>query len=163
MQREVILTNMPITKGIVGLILVLAIAGCSRTLSFAPEQPRPLVATQVQAPVQQTVSATPQPARQSVEIIQFIDPVSLAQLSESDKSSAANAQFYALQFGRPGAPRSWRGSDNVRGNIVVGPYISINGRDCRQYTHTTIIESVTRKQQGTSCRQSDGTWVASTT
>lgn len=135
----------------IGLLAIIASAGCTRINLFSPN-----VAPIVQP---QTIVAPVRPTVQTLEIPQFVDPVSLGQLSEADKNSATNAQFYALQFGRPGAPRTWAGQNNVTGSIVVGPYIILGGQTCRVFTHTIIIEGTSRIHEGTSCRLGEGNWV----
>ncbi len=142
--------------GAIGILAVISSAGCTRTNPFSPTL-LPSNAAPIVQP--QTIIAPVRPTVQTLEIPQFIDPISLGQLSEADKNSATNAQFYALQFGRPGAPRVWTGQNNVSGNIVVGPYVTLSGQTCRVFTHTIIIEGTSRVYEGTSCRLAGGNWV----
>lgn len=142
--------------GTVGLLAIFISSGCTRTNLFTTSHLQPNIASIVQP---QASAAPVRPKIQTLEIPQFIDPVALRQLSETDKNTATNAQFYALQFGRPGAPRTWTGQNNVSGSIVVGPYVTLNGQTCRVFTHTIIIEGTPRIHEGTSCRLGDGNWV----
>ncbi|HHG89044.1 MAG TPA: hypothetical protein ENJ90_01015 [Devosia sp.] len=113
-------------------------------------------AAPLQAPVP---GAATQAARQSTDASQFINPLAFAKLSENERSEAASAQFYALQFGRPGAPRRWSGDNGATGKITVGPFVRVNSRDCREFVHEVTVAEEELSQSGTSCREIDGTWV----
>ena len=75
-----------------------------------------------------------------------------------EKTEAASAQFYALQFGRPGAPRLWQGDKGNSGKISVGPYVRVNERDCREFTHDVTTRAGDFSKTGMACRLEGGTW-----
>lgn len=109
-----------------------------------------------------TVSAAPSDEFQSGEILAFLKPEAAGLLSAKETSEAASAQYYALQFGRVGAFRTWQGDSEATGEVTVGPYIKVNGRDCREFTHTVIISGKRYVSTGTACRVNNGEWKVET-
>ena len=117
---------------------------------------------------QQTVAALPtlpQAASTAVSVSSvdaqlqsFIDPAALAKMSDKDKQEAASAQYFAMQTGRPGAPRYWSGDSGAKGAVTVGPFVRVNERDCREFQHTVTINGTDYAKSGTSCRE-DGNWL----
>ncbi len=92
------------------------------------------------------------------DIGDFIDAQAAVKLTNKERSEAASAQFYALQFGRVGAPRVWQGDSGASGRVSVGPYVRVNSLDCRQFTHVVTIKELSYEKQGTACREVDGSW-----
>lgn len=80
-------------------------------------------------------------------------------LDDRERQRAKEAEFQALEYGRPGTPVDWRG-DRVgyRGEVVPGPRYRVNAYDCRDYTHRIWSGGEPQVARGTACRQSDGTW-----
>ncbi len=132
-------------------LLLTALAACSNTRSG--------VAPMAYGPTADPVEST-QVALQATDITQFIDPRALALLSEKERTEAASAQFYALQFGRPGAPRLWQGDQGNSGSISVGPYVRVNERDCREFTHDVTASAQVYRWTGMACRLEGGNWEA---
>jgi surface antigen len=142
-------------------LLALALAGCSTStrpvqVASAPvAAPAPVVAQ----PMVPTSAQTVQTARLTTSIANgFVDPAALSQMSASDSNEANSAQFYALQFGRPGAPRQWAGSSGTTGSVSVGPYVRVNNLDCRDFTHTVTVGGTEYVRRGTACREQNGNW-----
>lgn len=134
------------------LIGSLALSGCARFDSFGNAQgPGDALATQ--NPAQATAAAL-----SATDVLAFIDPAAGKLLSDKEKSEAASAQFYALQFGRPGAPRYWTGDSGASGTVTVGPYVRVNNLDCRDFTHTVTVKGSDYLRKGTACREMDGQW-----
>lgn len=80
-------------------------------------------------------------------------------LDESDRQIALQAEYEALEYGRPGRPAAWSGGNSGnRGEIVVGPAYEVNRLDCREYTHRVFIGGRPRVAKGTACRQPDSIW-----
>lgn len=92
------------------------------------------------------------------DVTAFLDASVIGKLSAKDKAEAASAQFNALTFGRPGAPRAWTGDKGTSGTVMVGPYVRVNNIDCRDFTHTVTIGGTPVVRKGTACREIDGTW-----
>lgn len=115
-------------------------------------------------PALQTASLAPPPAQQiataqaMTDVSGFLDPAAIGLLSAKERSEASTAQFNALQFGRPGAPRAWQGDAGATGQVMVGPYVRVNNIDCRDFTHTVTVSSQSYSRQGTACRELDGRW-----
>lgn len=146
---------------------MLLLAGCSMgpstsDIALGPTLPAPnsTLATQP------TITPASLPAPGAIQgagttmndVSAFLDASVLGQLSARDKSEAASAQFNALTFGRPGAPRAWTGDRGTSGNVTVGPYVRVNNIDCRDFTHTVTIGGTPHARKGTACREADGTW-----
>ena len=141
-------------------IMALAACGTTSTANLGPTlaQPNPNFQT---APLQ---PLTPAPAQQiataqaMTNISSFVDAQAVALLSPREQTEASAAQFNALQFGRPGAPRAWQGDKGASGNVLVGPYVRVNSIDCRDFTHTVTIAGKPYVKKGTACRELDGSW-----
>lgn len=147
------------TVGLVGLVLV--VAACARTVSQPQPQPgmlgmpQPMETTLVQPQLE------PQPqllqARLNPGNYTFVDGAALPSLNPTARSAATDAQFYALQYGRPGAPRSWN-AGGASGQVSVGPYVRVNNLDCREFSHRVTVGGTTTTRSGTACREVDGAW-----
>lgn len=140
-------------------LFALALAGCSsigtQQMGQAPVATQPVVVQ----PLVPTSAQTVQQARLTTSIANgFVDPAALARMSAKDSSEANSAQFYALQFGRPGAPRQWAGDSGTTGSVAVGPYVRVNNLDCRDFTHTVKIGGTDYVRKGTACREQNGNW-----
>ncbi|ODT81678.1 MAG: hypothetical protein ABS76_11010 [Pelagibacterium sp. SCN 64-44] len=110
-------------------------------------------------PMVPTSAQTVQTARLTTSIANgFVDPAALSLMSAKDSTEANSAQFYALQFGRPGAPRQWAGDKGTTGSVSVGPYVRVNNLDCRDFTHTVKIGGTDYVRKGTACREQNGNW-----
>ncbi len=140
-------------------LLALALAGCSSTgtgrVAQAPVVAQPVIAQ----PMVPTTAQTVQTARLTTSIANgFVDPAALALMTAKDSNEANSAQFYALQFGRPGAPRQWAGDKGTTGSVAVGPYVRVNNLDCRDFTHTVKLNGTDYVKKGTACREQNGNW-----
>lgn len=142
---------------------VFALAGCTSMGSSSTEFAQGSTLPQPNAALQ-TASLSPAPAQQiasaqaMTDISAFIDPTAIGLLSAKERTEASSAQFNALQFGRPGAPRSWQGDKGASGQVTVGPYVRVNNIDCRDFTHTVSVSGQSYVRKGTACRELDGRW-----
>jgi len=140
-------------------LLALTLAACTSTtpppVVQAPVATRPVVA----APTMPSPAQTTQAALSTTSITSgFVDPAALTRMTAKDTAEANSAQFYALQFGRPGAPRQWAGDQGATGSVTVGPYVRVNNLDCRDFTHTVKIGGQDYVRRGTACREQTGNW-----
>ncbi|WP_424981782.1 hypothetical protein [Maritalea sp. S77] len=155
-------------KNIAKLAIILGatamVAGCARLdIGTSRTTYSNTASASASAPVTTpTVSATPSDEFQSGQILAFIKPEAASLLSAKETSEAASAQYYALQFGRVGAFRTWQGDSEAKGEVTVGPYIKVNGRDCREFTHTVILSGKRYVSTGTACRAANGEWKVET-
>lgn len=94
----------------------------------------------------------------SATILNFIDPQAAAKMSEQEKTEAASAQFFALQFARPGVPRRWQGNSGSKGTVTAGPFVTVNDLNCRDFTHEITVDQTSYTTQGTACREGDNQW-----
>ncbi|UJW85530.1 hypothetical protein [Devosia sp. SL43] len=140
-------------------LLALTLAACAST---GPTQvaTAPVVAPPVmQQPLVATSAQTTQQALLTTSVANgFVDAGALALMTANDSAQANSAQFYALQFGRPGAPRAWTGDKGTSGSVAVGPYVKVNQIDCRDFTHTVKIGGKDYVKKGTACREQNGNW-----
>lgn len=141
------------------LLPALALTACATAPALTPTSGPDLTATDTAA--LSAPGETTKVASSSTDVSAFIDPTAYALLSPTSKAAAANAQFNALQFGRVGAPRTWAGDKDQKGQVTVGPYVRVNLIDCRDFTDTVTIGAQTFVSKGTACREADGSWTVS--
>src|SRR5690606_30399553 len=140
-------------------LLVLTLAACSNTGTSQLAQAPVATAPAVTRPLVPTPAQTTQQALLTTSVANgFVDPAALAIMSAKDSAEANSAQFYALQFGRPGAPRNWSGDKGTSGSVAVGPYVRVNNLDCRDFTHTVKANGQDYVKKGTACREQNGNW-----
>jgi surface antigen len=144
------------------LFALVSLAGCVGTGStMTTSQPTILPST----PAQPILSAPSVPAPSvattsgvlNTDIAAYVDPTVLPLMSAKERADASTAQFYALLFGRPGAPRTWGGAGS-KGSVVVGRYVRVNNLDCRDFTHTVTVAGKDYVHKGTACREGSGNW-----
>lgn len=140
-------------------LLALTLAACSSTgttqVAQAPVAATPAITT----PLVPTPAQTTQQAMLTTSIANgFVDAAALSAMTAKDSAEANSAQFYALQFGRPGAPRQWAGDKGTTGSVAVGPYVRVNNLDCRDFTHTVKLGGQEYVKKGTACREQNGNW-----
>lgn len=152
---------------------LLLVAGCSSSpttsdLASGPTLPPPnsqlatgATITPAALPLSTAATAT-QPASVAMsDVGAFLDGSISGQLTAKDKSEASSAQFNALTFGRPGAPRTWTGDKGVTGSVTVGPFVRVNNIDCRDFTHTVTVGGTPYAKKGTACKDIGGNWTVS--
>ncbi len=140
-------------------LFALAVSACASTAPTRVATAPVVTAPVVTAPVVPTPAQTTQQALLTTSVSQgFVDSAALNLMSAKDSSEANTAQFYALQFGRPGAPRQWTGDRGTTGSVAVGPYVRVNNLDCRDFTHTVKINGQDYVKKGTACREQNGNW-----
>lgn len=144
-------------------ILILSVTGCSRLgaggagVRLGTQANPTAISGQGQSPTIVPGVAT-QTSLAQTDISTFVDASAVKLFAEGDKKEAASAQFYALQFGRPGAPRRWQGSSGASGKVSVGPYVRVNNLDCREFSHEVEVAGKAYPKSGTACREGDGHW-----
>jgi surface antigen len=152
---------MKMLRAIALVSLALAVAGCARTANFQTSRlamPQPAVVTPTPDVTVTPTDSTPiQQARLDPGSYDYIDASIVGQLTPAQRSAANDAQFYALQFGRPGAPRTWS-SAGATGQVSVGPYVRVNNLDCREFSHRVTVSGQTYTRSGQACREVDGAW-----
>ncbi len=141
-------------------LLALTLAGCSSTgTNQVAQAPVVITAPVMATPLVASPAQTTQQALATTNVANgFIDSGALALMTATDSAEANSAQFYALQFGRPGAPRAWTGSKGTTGSVAVGPYVRVNNLDCRDFTHTVKVGAQEFVKKGTACREQNGNW-----
>ena len=152
------------------VLAVLALAGCATNDSANYNQGQilgamtPSSTEDATAPADTTLANTPPPSQavatgvSSLDIAGFTDPAGYKLMGDQAKSEAGSAQYYALQFGRVGAARTWTGENSVTGSINVGPFVKVNNRDCRDFTNIVNAGAKSYTKRGTACRGDDGQW-----
>jgi surface antigen len=80
-----------------------------------------------------------------------------AKLKESDRRTALQAEYRALEYTPGGKAVDWRGS-GVTGSVMAAQPYRVGSQDCRQYTHTVSSGGQNQTARGTACRNADGSW-----
>lgn len=159
------MNKVPFLLKISSVIAALVLAGCASNDANYAQGPM-LSGPSITAPTMPTADPNqPSPADKiamaassTADVSPYIDSTAVAQMSTVDRTQASNAQYYALQFGRPGAARNWAGDSGATGSVVVGPFVTVNSLDCRDFTHTVKISGTSYVRQGTACREASGNW-----
>ena len=140
-------------------VIALTLAACASTGPTQVAQAPVIAAPVVSTPLVPTPAQTTQQALLTTSVSNgFVDSAALALMTAKDSAEANSAQFYALQFGRPGAPRQWAGDKGTTGTVAVGPYVRVNNLDCRDFTHTVTVGGADYVKKGTACREQNGNW-----
>lgn len=78
-------------------------------------------------------------------------------LSQSDRRTALQAEYRALEYTPGGKAVDWQGS-GVAGSVTAAQPYRVGSQDCRQYTQTVNAGGQSRSARGTACRNADGSW-----
>ncbi|MER9265696.1 hypothetical protein NKI63_14115 [Mesorhizobium sp. M0410] len=82
-----------------------------------------------------------------------------ASLSETEKRSALEAEYKALEYTASGQKVAWKSDSSAhRGEVVAAQPYRVGSQDCRQYTHTVFTGTAGATARGTACRNADGSW-----
>ncbi len=78
-------------------------------------------------------------------------------LDRADQTAYQNASQNAMQSG---TTKTWKNSDNGHHGTIAPEkgYTDQNGRYCREYSQSIIIDDSPHQSRGTACRGSDGVW-----
>ena len=134
-------------------IIIIALISLSGCTLFSRDGSDTQLTTVGQAGTQVTTAQL-----EATDIDTFINKNAASLLTAKERNEAASAQFYALQFGRVGAPRVWQGETGATGRVFVGPYVRVNLLNCRQFSHSITIKGTIYEREGTACREADGRW-----
>src|SRR6188472_2657992 len=78
-------------------------------------------------------------------------------LSRSDRRTALQAEYRALEYTPAGNAVDWAGS-NGSGSVTAAQPYRVGSQDCRQYTHSVTVSGQKQMARGTACRNPDGSW-----
>ena len=145
---------------ILPVVFMLALAGCfggaPRPVATGPVVTAPLATQTTQLPPREQT----QMAMAMTDISAFVDPAAIGLLGANAKTQATAAQFNALEYGRPGAPRDWQGGDGASsGRVTVGPDLNVNQLRCRNFTHVVTISGKAYTRSGQACREPAAGWM----
>lgn len=79
-------------------------------------------------------------------------------LDSTERRSALEAEYRALERTPSGEAVTWRGDSGVYGEVVAAQAYRVGSQDCRQYRHMVVVDGVPRTARGTACRNPDGSW-----
>ena len=80
------------------------------------------------------------------------------QLDRSERRSALEAEYRALEYMLPGQNVTWGAQNSNSGTVVAGSPYRVGSQDCRQYIHTAVVGGQTTVGRGAACRNEDGSW-----
>jgi surface antigen len=82
-----------------------------------------------------------------------------ADLSRSERRTALEAEYRALEYTPSGQPVNWGSRQSGRyGEVVAASPYRVGSQDCRQYAHTVYTGGQPKRARGTACRNADGSW-----
>lgn len=156
---------MPQLFRVLSALALVALAGCSMgpTNTVPIPAPDPGLKAQPSGPAPQPIAKATQDTAASAltDIGTFLDAAVVGKLTAKDKTEAVAAQYYALMYGRPGAPRAWAGDKGTTGQVIVGPYVTVNNINCRDFTHSVMVAGGSFSRKGTACRDANDVWSVS--
>ncbi|MEO5759038.1 MAG: hypothetical protein ABIQ51_19480 [Mesorhizobium sp.] len=80
-------------------------------------------------------------------------------LSDTEKRSALEAEYKALEYTTSGQKVAWKGAQASHyGEVVPAQPYRVGSQDCRQYTQTVFTGGAGVTARGTACRNGDGSW-----
>ena len=138
----------PILRAL-GVVALLAVAGCSTNDSSNYSQEPMLGTTPPPDTTVDTTPTMPPPSQvattgvENLDISAFTDPNGFKLMSDTDRSQASSAQYFALQFGRVGAARTWSGDQNVTGQINVGKAFTFYANILNLFDAKPALDTVT--------------------
>jgi len=82
-----------------------------------------------------------------------------AGLSASEKRTALEAEYKALEYTPSGQPVGWKGDQPSHyGEVTAAQPYRVGSQDCRQYAQTVNAGGAAATARGTACRNADGSW-----
>ncbi len=80
-------------------------------------------------------------------------------LNRADRQKALAAEYKALEYSQSGQSVDWRSDTSGRaGKVVPAQPYRVGSQNCRQYSHTLVMDGSTQTLRGTACRNEDGSW-----
>ena len=84
---------------------------------------------------------------------------SIQSLSSSDRKQALEAEYKALEYTDAGKTVSWTSTkEGTSGSVTPGQPYQVGSQNCRQYSHSFVINGVPQTVHGSACRNVNGTW-----
>ncbi len=82
-----------------------------------------------------------------------------SRLKDSDRRTALQAEYRALEYTPAGTAVEWQGSGgSLSGAVTAAQPYRVGSQDCRQYTQTVSSGGQKQTARGTACRNPDGSW-----
>ena len=83
-----------------------------------------------------------------------------ASLDDANRRKHQQATYYALENNRSYDTSGWYDPrNNARGSVTPQPgYTARDGRYCREFQQSIIVDGQEQRGYGTACRQPDGSW-----
>ena len=81
-------------------------------------------------------------------------------LDETSMKAALQAEYQALERGKPGESFQWTGGNGVSGFVTPQQTYQVGSQNCRRYEQTIMRNGQQQKASGTACRNPDGSWSA---
>jgi surface antigen len=80
-------------------------------------------------------------------------------LDQRELTRALEAEYRALEYTPVGQSVDWGTRGGRRyGVVAAGSPYRVGQQNCRQYSHTAVIDGNSTTLRGTACRNEDGSW-----
>ncbi|AQX21692.1 Surface antigen [Bartonella sp. CDC_skunk] len=80
-------------------------------------------------------------------------------LSMDDRYKVLQAEYNALEYAGAGKKVSWVSKKRgIFGEVSAGQFYQVGSQNCRQYSHSFTLNSVSEIVYGSACRNADGSW-----
>ena len=80
-------------------------------------------------------------------------------LTGPDQLRALEAEYQALEKAPLGQKIAWKSqTSGASGEVTAGTPYQVGQQNCRQYTHSAIINGAPVTGQGAACRNDNGSW-----
>lgn len=82
-------------------------------------------------------------------------------LTDDDKNKAGQANANAVQNQSPGERTTWNNPDTGHSGAtdVNQEFRDAEGRLCKTFTQTVVVDGQTEQVEGVACKQADGSWM----
>ncbi|PWW02229.1 surface antigen [Hoeflea marina] len=88
-----------------------------------------------------------------------LPPVALGGLPNADRTRALEAEYRALEATPSGQSVAWKSPDGrASGKVTAATPYQVGQQNCRQYSHSAVLNGASVAGQGAACRNEDGSW-----
>ena len=146
--------------GVLALLLVLVLAGCTTTQPGTKTAVGGLGGAAVGGLLAAGLGASPAAIAGSVILGGLLGGAIGNRMDAADQRHANETAARALETSPTGTAVSWQNPDSGHFGTVTPTrtYQTASGQHCREYQHTVTIDGQQEQAYGKACRQPDGSW-----